>query len=85
MDHHFEHLPHASSGLPLHMTPEEKEAVSELAQYEDITEEQKDEFLALLWEIACCATLIHFGIHPVQSIVGKREALSTHKDKDSVK
>ena len=85
MDHNFEHVKQSASQMPLALSEEDKEVLSDVAAYEDITEEQKDEFLALLWEIACCAALIHFGIHPVQSIVGKRDALATHEGQDSVK
>lgn len=84
MDHNFEQISQSSSGLPLQMTAEDKEAFSEVAEFEDITQEQKDEFLALLWEIACCATLIHFGVHPIQSLVGKRNALATQESENVV-
>jgi len=84
MDQPLEHYDYKKTSLPLEMTDENREEISALIDFDDITQEQADEFLALLWDIACSATLIHFGLSPIQSIVGKRQVLTTDEEKISV-
>lgn len=84
MDRPLEHYPTTIANLPMEMTEENKAEISELLDFEDITQEQADEFLGLLWDIACCATLIHFDLNPIQSIMGKRQALATEIQENTV-
>jgi len=54
------------------------------AQYENISDEDAERYLRLIWEIACAVTAIQCGIDPVQSALGIRSVSSRTADESAV-
>ncbi|MCH2038101.1 MAG: hypothetical protein MK137_05875 [Rickettsiales bacterium] len=66
------------------LTDEKLNRYKQAAGYEDVSDEDAEKFLRLIWEISCAVAAIQCGIDPVQCALGISSVNSGNQDGSTV-